>query len=198
MRLKPEIFKINHHQTDPQNGSLLISEPLLNESYFQRGVILMIEHNARGSMGLVLNKQTGLTLNSLIDGIGDLAEIPVFCGGPLANDRLFYIHTLGYLIPDSIEIGHGLYIDGNFDAIVSYLKSGNDIEDNIKFVIGYSGWDGDQLDEEIQNNTWAVNQKMIPRQCITGDGDAFWKEAVKGLGEKYKTWLNYPKIPYLN
>lgn len=137
-------------------------------------------------------------LNSLVSGLDNTPEIPVFCGGPVATDRLFYIHTLGYLIPNSIEIADGLYIDGDFDAILSYINSGNKIEGNIKFFMGYSGWDKDQLESETKENVWVVIRHPNVEKVMKGEGDLFWKETVQKLGNRYKPWLNYPKSPYLN
>ena len=137
-------------------------------------------------MGLVLNKPSGLVLNRLVEGLEELTEIPVFCGGPMSGDRLYYLHTLGHLVPNAIEVGKGLYIGGDFDVIVSYLRS------------GYSGWSSGQLSEEIEERVWAVNNNYFVEQCISQEGDLFWRMAVEGLGDEYRTWLNYPKLPYLN
>ena len=78
------------------------------------------------------------------------------------------------------------------------MRSGNNIEHNIKFFIGYSGWSSGQLSEEIEERVWAVNNNYFVEQCISQEGDLFWRMAVEGLGDEYRTWLNYPKLPYLN
>ena len=198
MKLESGLFRTPCSSIKPARGCLLVSEPLLTDSYFQRSVIFLIEHNAEGTMGLVLNKPSGLVLNRLVEGLEELTEIPVFCGGPMSGDRLYYLHTLGHLVPNAIAVGKGLYIVGDFDVIVSYLRSGNNIEHNIKFFIGYSGWSSGQLSEEIEERVWAVNNNYFVEQCISQEGDLFWRMAVEGLGDEYRTWLNYPKLPYLN
>ena len=175
MKLESGLFRTPCSSIKPARGCLLVSEPLLTDSYFQRSVIFLIEHNAEGTMGLVLNKPSGLVLNRLVEGLEELTEIPVFCGGPMSGDRLYYLHTLGHLVPNAIEVGKGLYIGGDFDVIVSYLRSGNNIE-----------------------RVWAVNNNYFVEQCISQEGDLFWRMAVEGLGDEYRTWLNYPKLPYLN
>lgn len=198
MKLKAGMFNIAFNKLVPERGRLLISEPLLSEAYFQRSVIFLIEHNDQGTMGLVVNKPSGLVLNRIVEGLEDIDEIPVFCGGPMSSDRMYYLHTLGHLVPHSIEISDGLYIGGDFDVILSYLRSGNNIEHNIKFLVGYSGWSPGQLIEEIENKVWVVADNISPKDCITQEGDLFWRSVVQSLGEKYRTWLNYPKMPYLN
>ena len=199
MRLGTEIFQVNRSLKDPYTGCLLVSEPCLNEVYFQRSVILLVDHDPLiGSMGLVLNKSSNLMLNTVIEGLENVPEIPVFCGGPMESDHLFYIHTLGRLVPGSIEIAEGLYIGGDIDVILSYIRSGNTVEGHIKFFLGYSGWEAGQLIDEIANIFWSVSEKVSPLFCICGDGEQSWRKAVVDLGEDYKSWLKYPRLPILN
>ncbi|MDO4704287.1 YqgE/AlgH family protein [Tannerella sp.] len=58
-----DIFKIKHNDLRPGKGKILISEPFLQDAYFQRSVVLLVEHNQNGSMGFVVNKPTGLIVN---------------------------------------------------------------------------------------------------------------------------------------
>lgn len=116
----------------------------------------------------------------------------------MESDHLFYIHTLGRLVPGSIEIAEGLYIGGDIDVILSYIRSGNTVEGHIKFFLGYSGWEAGQLIDEIANIFWIVSEKVSPLFCICGDGEQSWRKAVVDLGEDYKSWLKYPRLPILN
>lgn len=197
MILKTNLFKIQHSDLKPQAGCLLISEPFLNEVYFQRAVILMVECENTGGMGLVLNKSGELLLNDLIEGLENVEEIPVFCGGPVRRDRLFYLHTLGEIIPGSIKIGDNLYIDGDFDLILAYLRSGNRIEGRIRFFLGYAGWEYDQLLQEIEENAWIVAENKL-NSLIENEGNQFWRNSLLTLDRRYHQWLNYPAEPFLN
>lgn len=197
MILKTDLFKIQHSDLKPQAGSLLISEPFLNEVYFQRAVILMIECENTGGMGLVLNKSGDLVLNNLIEGLDQVDQIPLFCGGPVRRDRLFYLHTLGEIIPGSIQVGKNLYIDGDFDLILAYLRSGNQIEGRIRFFLGYAGWEYDQLLEEIKEDAWIVAENKLDF-LLEEEGNKFWRDSLLTLDKKYHQWLNYPPEPFLN
>ncbi|MEG1616998.1 MAG: YqgE/AlgH family protein [Bacteroidales bacterium] len=197
MILKTNLFKIQHSDLKPETGSVLISEPFLTEAYFQRAVILLVEYHTEGSMGLVLNKPTGVILNDLIEGLDTVEDIPVYCGGPVRHDRLFYLHTLGDLIPGSLPIGDQLYIDGDFETLLAYIRCGNKIKGRIRFFMGYSGWEHQQLLEEIRENAWLVAEnKTLPD--LSGEGDDFWRQTLMKQDRKYAQWLNYPKEPYLN
>ncbi len=192
------IFKITHNNVLPNQGSILISEPFLQDKYFQRAVVLLVEHTSTGSMGFVLNKKTDLVVNSFFADLNGLPEIPIYLGGPVCANRLFFIHSLGdTIIPGAIPINDELYFDGDFEAFKKYLLSGQQVEGKIKFFIGYSGWTEGQLKEEINGNSWVVS--CAPNDSmILADGDCYWKKSLSQLGKKYKTWTNYPKEPHLN
>lgn len=192
------IFKITHNNLLPTQGSILISEPFLQEVYFQRSVVLLVEHNIEGSMGLVLNKKTDLIVNTFFPELEEYPEIPIYLGGPVSANRLFFIHSLGDLIvPDSLKIKDHLYFDGNFEALKRYIQKGNPIEGKVKFFLGYSGWTEGQLGNEIDKNSWVVSH-AAKESVLLADGESFWKNSLAQLGSNYEAWTKYPKDPYLN
>jgi putative transcriptional regulator len=190
-------FKIRHNSLPPQKGAILIAEPFLREFHFQRAVILLVKHGEQGSMGFVLNKKTTLRVNDFLDGTDNCPDMPVFLGGPILSNRLFFIHSLGDIIPESIRIEDNLYFNGDFRAIRQYLASGRPVDGQIKFFLGYAGWTENQLAGEIQADAWLVSHAPS-RDILHAEGEAFWKQTVKSLGNPYLTWLNYPKNPILN
>lgn len=192
------IFKITHNEILPAQGSILIAEPFLQEAYFQRSVVLLVEHTEEGSMGFVLNKKTELTVNSFFKELAGCPEIPIYLGGPVSVNRLFFLHTLGdILIPDTVKVNDSLFFDGDFDALKQYILNGHSIEGKVKFFLGYSGWAAGQLEQEIKQNSWAVSHD-IAGNSLSAYGETYWKESVDLLGEDYKAWTIYPKNPYLN
>ena len=192
-----DLFKIKHNNLAPEKGKILISEPFLKNIFFQRSVILLIEHNAKGSMGFVLNKKTDLLLNDFIAGFENIPQIPVYLGGPVSADRLFFIHSLGDVIPDSIQVGDNLFFDGDFESLNYYLMSGKPVDGKIKFFLGYSGWTESQLVDEISQDSWLVG-KTSNHSLMHAEDELFWKNAVELIGGPYLTWINYPKDPLLN
>ena len=191
-------FKITHNDILPMQGSILISEPFSQDAYFQRSVVLLVEHAKKGSTGFILNKETDLMVNSFFEEFADLPAMPVFIGGPVSPNRLFFIHSLGdIIIPDSVKVNDNLYFDGDFEALKRYIMNGHSIEGKVKFFLGYSGWTEGQLMHEINQNYWAVNQSDT-EEVMSAAGENFWKYAVGLLGNEYKNWTKYPKDPYLN
>lgn len=197
--LDSSLFRINMPTRKPQPGALLVAEPFLREEHFNHAVISLIEYSAeKSAMGLVLNKPTGYTLGEAIDGINSNINIPIYCGGPVSCDRLFYIHSIGPQIPGSNPLANDLFIGGDFKAVKEYINLGLPTEGIIRFFVGYSGWNEGQLDEEISSHVWAVAPRPASSELLKDDGEAFWYHIVRSMGESYRNWLYHPLNPQLN
>ena len=194
MNIDSDIFKIQSNNVLPSRGKILISEPFLRDVTFGRSVILLIDHTEEGSMGLVINKQLPLLLNDIIMEFKYIDEIPLYKGGPIATDT--YLHTLAD-IPGAISICKGLYLNGDFEEIKRYILQGNKISEHIRFFLGYSGWESEQLSNEIRENTWLVSEEK-KSYLMKSDTKDMWRKALEKLGSKYETWSRFPQVPTLN
>jgi Putative transcriptional regulator len=193
------IFKITHNDLLPAQGSLLISEPFIQDSYFQRSVVLLVEHGQDGSMGFVLNKKTDHIVNTFFPELEKYENIPIYLGGPVCSNRLFFIHSLGEdIIPGTIKINENLFFDGDFNTLKQYIIDGNPVKGKVKFLLGYSGWQESQLGSEINDNSWLVSQEVDDSVILLAEGESYWKSSLELLGNKYKAWSRYPKHPNLN
>jgi putative transcriptional regulator len=83
----------------PDKGRILLSEPFLHDSFFKRSVILLAENSDKGSMGFILNKPVGYQIHELIAEFPEFNS-PVYFGGPVESNSLFFIHTVPHLNPD--------------------------------------------------------------------------------------------------
>ncbi len=198
MAQERNIFKIKHNDIDPGKGRILISEPFLRDSYFQRAVVLLVEHTSEGSMGFVLNKRTDLIVNTFFAELKNMPDLPIYLGGPVSSHHLFFIHSLGaVLIPGAVNINENIYFGGSFDALKRYIHQGNAIEGKVKFFLGYSGWSEAQLIREAQVDSWLVSNSSN-NDILLADGESYWRNSIELLGDQYKSWVNYPKNPELN
>lgn len=192
--ISTSFFNVPTLTTSAAVGDLLIAGPFLKDKWFGRSVISVIDHDDHeGTTGVVLNMQLATELSEVFKDV-EKKDIPVFCGGPLGHDRLFFLHTLGdEIIPDSKLISPGLWLGGQFASAVEYVNSGYPVEGSIRFFIGYSGWSPGQLGEELAANTWAVSpDKIAGAELLSGEGGAYWHKIVKSLGERYKKWQLLP------
>ena len=192
------IFQVESNKILPRQGGLLIAAPFLRDYRFARSVVLMIDHNEEGSMGLVLNKSFSnlMTLNEIVPALASLPPIPLYRGGPVGRDTLFYLHTLSYL-KDALPIGNGLYVNGDFEQMQQYILSGAPTQGVVRFFMGYSGWQKGQLKQEIEANTWIVNNDSEVDLLNMYLRD-LWKESLCDMGGKYAVWSRYPKYPIMN
>lgn len=196
MNIDSDIFKIQSNNVLPSRGKILISEPFLRDATFGRSVILLIDHTEEGSMGLIINKQLPIFVNDIINEFKYIDDIPLYKGGPIATDTLFYLHTLAD-ISGAIPISKGLYLNGDFDEIKKYILQGNKTDQYIRFFLGYSGWESEQLSTELRENTWLVS-KEENAYLMNKDTKDMWKQALEKLGSKYETWSRFPQVPTFN
>ena len=112
-----ESLHIRRQVIPPYRGALLVAEPFLDEGCFRRSVICLAEYSEKGAVGFVLNSPTRYFLNELLVGAGSLPSIPVYCGGPVGTDHLFFLHDIAAL-PGAVEITEGLFANGDFDMLL--------------------------------------------------------------------------------
>jgi len=188
------LFRIQSNTLHPKQGNLLLSEPTMSDYYFGRSVILLIDHNEEeGSFGIIMNKSLKVKVSELVSLFED-TDIPVFLGGPVAKNQLFFMHTLGELIPDSYKIMDGLYWGGEAETLNTLLSTGIANKSNVRFYLGYSGWDAGQLYSELQRNSWLVTHTNSHTLLGMATGD-MWKNYVNRMGAKYQIWTQYPENP---
>lgn len=191
------IFKIETNHVVPAKGRILISEPFLCDYVFGRSVILLVDHTPDGSMGIVLNKPLPISLNDIMQDFYMPEEVPLYQGGPMSMDTLFYLHTIEG-VSSALPISNGFYLNGDFADIKQYIVNGGSIKGKLRFFLGYSGWGYEQLIHEIEENTWMVGKESIPIIMDETESCVLWKHALGRLGEKYKIWSHFPQIPAMN
>lgn len=185
------------NQNVPQIGSLLISEPFILDPNFERSVVVLCEHDQEGTIGLVLNHLSNVMLSDIITEVGS-EKFPIYIGGPVQNDALFFLHCSPQKISGGTAIGTNLFWGGDLDQVLELIDNRLIYPQEIKFFLGYSGWSRDQLAEEIRQNSWAVHNSFEPELAFLTDGETLWKQALISLGPKYAHVANFPKSPYLN
>lgn len=187
------------HLRSPGKGEILIASPFMQEDFFARAVVLLLDNPADGGrLGLVLNRKAKVTLQDIFPPLAVLPPVEVFCGGPVGLDRLFMLHSRPDVFGGSTEVAPGVYVGGDPDSIVDYLLDGGDINGCVRFLVGYSGWGAGQLKSELQSHYWAVSRPLPDMDLLYGKGGAYWRRVVSLLGPEYNGWLNVPLDPSMN
>lgn len=194
--MKDELFKIQSNTLNVSIGDVLLSEPFMNDYYFRRSVILIIDHNEEGSLGVIINKRLTIPFNELVQGFPEF-KADVYLGGPVETDRIFFIHTIGEMIPDSYKISSGLYWSGNVNALKAMIKTDLIKPHEIRFFVGYAGWEEGQLRRELKANTWLVG-KFSTKQILHTMPGKMWSTFVNEMGSRYRLWDRFPVDPSNN
>ncbi|MFA9391677.1 MAG: YqgE/AlgH family protein [Prolixibacteraceae bacterium] len=190
-----DIFRIKTNNVLPQKGRILIAEPFLSGSYFNRSIVYLTEHNQNGAVGFILNKPVDFPVLEFKKEFPNFAD-SIYLGGPVNIESMYYIHTLGEHIPGSILIKDNLYWGGDYDHLKDLINSGFVSKGQVRFFLGYSGWDKEQLKEELKEDSWLVAD--IPAKMVMEDNKQLWKDMVKKQGGIYSLWENFPKNPSMN
>lgn len=173
--------------TESLSGKLLVASPSMPD-YFHRAVILVVEHSDEGAFGLVLNRPSETTVGEVS---GELAEL-------IGDDHL--IHVGGPVQPNAVTaVG-----DHSDPAAATKLIVGSigmvDLDDppglnRLRVYVGYAGWSAGQLDGELEQESWIV-EDAHPDDPFT-DGD-LWSEVLARKGGEFALLARMPPDPSVN
>ena len=139
-------------------NQLLIAMPFMGDPNFAQTVALICDHSERGALALILNKPLPMRMGEIVEqleiklGVGPLRERQVLRGGPMQTDRGFVVHRAGGEWDSTLKVSETLHVTTSRD-ILAAMASGQG-PDQAVVALGYAGWDGGQLEEEIRANAW--------------------------------------------
>ncbi len=144
-------------------NQFLIAMPGMADDNFSGSVIYLCEHNDKGALGLVINKPIDIKLRSLFAKVelslerDDLADEPVFFGGPVQTERGFVLHEKvpGDDLPgynSTLSVPGGLEMTTSKDVLEAISAGAG--PKRVLVTLGYSGWSAGQLEAEIGRNGW--------------------------------------------
>lgn len=140
-------------------NQFLIAMPGMLDANFADTLTLVCEHNADGAAGFIVNRPTDIPLSELLaqqditfDPNGRAARMTIYSGGPVDIDRGFVIHSADKVYPDTQKVSDNLCVTAS-QLIIDDLATDQGPEKAI-FLLGYAGWGGEQLEQEIAENVW--------------------------------------------
>lgn len=181
---------------EAQAGNLLIAEPFMPDDNFRSTVIFLCANNEEGSFGFVLNRPLDLKLNQAIQDFPEF-NARLYLGGPVQADTLHFLHTRGDILNGGKEVLEGVFWGGDFEQLKFLVDTKQISKEEIKFFLGYSGWEKGQLAAEISEKTWIISNAKADF-IFTDEGSQLWRTVLKDMGGKYKLMGNLPEDPSLN
>ena len=190
---KKKITELN--KLPPAVGNILVAEPFMKDDYFKRAVIYICENNDNGTVGFILNAKLELNLTDVLDG--EIAfDSPLYMGGPVEAQSLFFIHQCADL-KGALLINNGIYWSGDFEQLKEFMLLGKIRSNEIRFFLGYSGWDKTQLKNELKSENWLIGgiEKI---NIFSRNNNNLWKNSLMGMGQQQALMANFPNNPSLN
>ncbi|MBM3420401.1 MAG: YqgE/AlgH family protein [Bacteroidetes bacterium] len=196
MEKELDFFAINPEDKIAEKGRILISEPFLADTFFNRSVVYLVDHSDEGSVGFIINKSLDIRIEKTIEGLESLSDT-ISMGGPVASNTLHYLHTLGDLIPGSFWVRDNIFWGGDLDEIRKLSATGSIRKNQIRFFLGYSGWSQGQLQKELTENSWVI-ARVKPETIMKSRGEDSWREILRSINKKYRIWADFPESPEMN
>ena len=177
----------------------LIAMPGLQDELFGRSVVYLCEHSARGALGLVINKPCEISLKGLFDKVDlplsrtDLADEPVFFGGPVQTERGFVLHEATFTDADkpaepvyasTMTSPGGLEMTTSRDVLEAISTGAGPRK--VLVSLGYSAWGEGQLESELGENSW-LTVPADSRLIFDTPVDQRYAQALQLLG--LEAWM---------
>jgi len=163
----------------PHDGLLLVASRELLDPNFFRTVVLICRHSKEGSIGLILNRNTGMPVGKALSNLsvaGGRTE-PLWLGGPVDGHNLWILHRRSDLPLPGPEIQKGVFFTADASVVKGVLRTnGPDPSGSVfRLFVGYAGWNAGQLEREILEGAWSV-VPAGPACLFSEDPAGLWKE----------------------
>lgn len=176
-------------------GHFLISSSALTDPNFSKTVVLVLEHDEQGAFGLVVNRREDVGLFDVLEEElpHSQTDIPLFSGGPVEPQVLFFLHDNSQLVEfPQQEIIEKVYWGNSKDLLLHLLNGANPFH----VFHGYSGWAAGQLEAEILQKSWIITpaKKEI---IFNQNPDTMWRAALEkegGIFAYFAETVNDPKL----
>jgi putative transcriptional regulator len=167
-------------------NKLLVAMPDNVGGFFEKSVILMLEHNKSGAMGLTLTHPANMTMQELLSNLDidtthakvDLDK-KIMLGGPVQPDRGFILHTGDSLWENTARLPNNLSVTVSLDLLRAAAAEG--LNEDFEIFLGYAGWGAGQLEQELRNNHWLFAESD-PELIFSLPPEARWQAAFTQLG----------------
>jgi putative transcriptional regulator len=179
-------------------GQLMVALPPLVDENFDRTVVLVLEHNDDGALGLVLNRPSEHDVAELLAPWAALAAPPavLFGGGPVETEAVIGLARAGARTEGSAQwapLSAGI-------GTVDLSADPGDVEpplDAVRLFAGYAGWGPGQLENELAAAAW-IAAAFRPEDAFSADPDELWRTVLRRQGGTVAWLANYPDDPSLN
>jgi len=160
-------------------GTFLVASRGLVDPNFSESVVLVLEYDAKGALGLIVNRPTNVQLTDLLPEMEELKERTdiVYLGGPVSKNRIVLLMRTEQQLPDAGRIFADTYVSSSMETLKQAVSmSGED--GTFHAFVGYAGWGPGQLDQEVSRGDWHVSPAQ---EAIVFDRapEEIWPELIE-------------------
>jgi putative transcriptional regulator len=178
-------------------GSLLIASPEIEKGLFSRSVILVCEHTANSSFGLILNKTLNVTLpKDLVNTENPHnPHLEIREGGPVQTGQMMLLHSAKDADHQMLNICDNVFLGGGLDFLEEVIN--NPEGPYIRLCFGYAGWSSGQLEKEINYGIWFMHPASY-KYVFEITPDKLWQQVLRDMGGKHAVFSMIPEDLSLN
>ena len=160
-------------------GIFLVATPLLEDSNFIHTVILLVSYGKDGTVGLVINRPSGLSLQQALPDLKGIEKksLPLYLGGPVTPDSLYVLFTSDRLLQGAKKVFDRIYFADRKDVITPLLQD-QESNDKVRVYAGLAGWFHGQLEQEMKRGAW-VTMEADPKMVFTDNPLSIWPSIFK-------------------
>ena len=143
--------------TSLARGMFLIAGRGLGDPNFSRSVVLLLEYDATGALGLIVNRPTAVQLTELLPEVEELKDRDdlVYLGGPVSKNHIVVLMRTAQHPPQAGRVFADTYVSSNMETLKQAVSMSRD-GGSFRAFIGYAGWGPGQLDQEVSRGDWHI------------------------------------------
>lgn len=180
-----------------EKGTFLIASPDIENGIFFRGVILLCEHNASGSFGILINKPLDLELPEEIVNLSTInnPHVSMRAGGPVQTNQMMLLHTHEESSGQTLNVCEGVHLGGDLQFLQEMLA--DEEGPHVHLCFGYAGWTSGQLEREFLDGSWYIYPASF-KHIFETPPEKLWRTLLREMGGKYGTLSMIPDDLALN
>lgn len=183
--------------TQLSKGSFLIASPEIEAGIYFRCVVIICEHSAAGSFGLVVNKSLDVELPEEIVNTKEFANpnVQIRAGGPIQPNQMMLLHSSERIAEQTLKLCEGVYLGGDLQFLQESVSDMNG--PSVRLCFGYCGWGAGQLEREFLSGNWFLHAGSAKHVFETAP-DKVWQTILREMGGRYATLSMIPEDLSLN
>jgi putative transcriptional regulator len=178
-------------------GSLLIASPEIDDGIYFRAIIVLCEHSASGSFGLIINKPVEVEFPEELLNVKEFVNpnMQMRSGGPIQTNQMMLLHSSDKIPDQTLKLCEGVYLGGDLQFLQEASADANGPA--LRLCFGYCGWAAGQLEREFLAGEWFL-QAASTKHIFEIPAEKMWQTVLREMGGKYTTLSMIPEDLSLN